>query len=122
MERSCLDFINLHPGVFLLSSPILVITTYFVIDQLIGKLFCSYLSHMRSMELLLSHFKTLMQISSLFFSIGSENNTSNFGISREFGNENLVKRIVKWLLDFYSYLNSIYNTVKGLNPVISKVG
>ena len=49
---------------------------------------------MRSMELLLSHFKTLIQISSLFFSIGSENNTSNFGISREFGNENLVKRIV----------------------------
>jgi len=96
-KRYDLFFVSLHPGMFLLSSPILVITMYFVIDQLIGKLFCSYLSYMRSMELLLSHFKTLIQISSLFFSIGSENNTSNFGISREFGNEDLVKRIVKWL-------------------------
>ena len=33
MERSCLDFISLHPGMFLLSSPIFVITTYFVIDR-----------------------------------------------------------------------------------------
>ena len=83
----------------------MVITTYFVIDRNISLLLSFLYEIYWIIAFPLWNFN---KISSLFFSIGSENNTSNFGISREFGNENLVKRIVKWLLDFYSYLNSIY--------------